>query len=105
MVVQVIGRAALSLPVKLLEVNSLGHVLCAPVIYLLWWHKPRLVHEPTKLEGDWVKPICAYMYMRRSSHARILRRTWIDPELPPLAFFTPQAQSKYNGTTEKNLLL
>jgi hypothetical protein len=107
MVVQVIGRIALGLPVTLLEVNTLGHVLCALVIYLLWWHKPRLVHEPTKLEGDWVNPICAYMYMssqvsgRRSSHAGILRRTWIDPELSALAFFTPQAQSELNATTEK----
>lgn len=41
MVVQVIGRVALGLPVTLLEVNILGHVLCALVIYLLWWHKPR----------------------------------------------------------------
>jgi hypothetical protein len=52
MVVQVTARVVLGLPVTLLEVNTLGHVLCALVIYVLWWHKPRLVREPTRLEGD-----------------------------------------------------
>ncbi|CZT07733.1 uncharacterized protein RCO7_11224 [Rhynchosporium graminicola] len=108
MVVQVIGRLALRLPVTLLEVNILGHVLCALVIYVLWWHKPRLVYEPTKLEGNWVTPICAYMYLSsqvsgwKSSHAGILRRTWIDPELAALAFFTTQAQSGLDAVKEKN---
>jgi hypothetical protein len=112
MVVQAIGRVALGLPVTLLEVNIIGHVLCALVIYLLWWHKPRLVHEPTKLEGDWVRPICAYMYMSsqvsgwRSSHAGILRRTWMDPELSALAFFTPRTQGELNkATTERQSIV
>ncbi|KAG9240113.1 hypothetical protein BJ878DRAFT_585146 [Calycina marina] len=93
---------------KSLAFNILGHVLCALVIYLLWWHKPRMVHEPTKLEWDWVTPICAYMYMSsqvsgcRSSHAGILRRTWIDPKLSSLAFFTTQAQSVLDAMKEKN---
>ena len=97
MVVQVIGRVVFSLPVTLLEVNTLGHVLCALVIYLLWWHKPRLVHESTKLEGEWAKSLCAYMYMssqisgKRSARAGILRRTWVDPELSDLVYFAPRA--------------
>jgi hypothetical protein len=37
----------------------------------------------------------------RSSHAGILRRTWIDPELSALAFFTPQARSEHIATTER----
>jgi hypothetical protein len=57
MVVQVIARLVLGLPVTLLEVNILGHVLCAFVIYMLWWRKPRLVYESTKLEGEWVEPL------------------------------------------------
>lgn len=97
MVVQLIGRAASGLPVTLLEVNVLGHVLCAFVIYVLWWHKPRQVKEPTKLDGDWTESLCAYMYMsssisgRRSVHAGMLRRTWKDPELLQLAFFAPRS--------------
>lgn len=63
MVVQVISRLVDGLPVTLLEVNTLGHVVCALLIYLLWWHKPRLVREPTVLQGQWVKPVCAYMWM------------------------------------------
>jgi len=109
MLVQVIARVALGLPVTLLEVNILGHVLCALVIYILWWHKPRLVHESTKLEGDWIGPLCAYMYMSSqisgwsSTHAGILRRTWIDPELSTLAFFTPRPQGEADNTkTEKH---
>jgi hypothetical protein len=109
MVVQVIARLVLGLPVTLLEVNILGHVLCAFVIYMLWWHKPRLVHESTKLEGDWVEPLCAYMYMSSqisgstSTHAGILRRTWIDPELSALALFAPRPQGELDNTkTEKH---
>ena len=45
-----------------LEINTLGHVFCALIIYMLWWHKPRLVKEPTTLAGDWVGPLCAYIY-------------------------------------------
>lgn len=109
MLVQVVARVALGLPVTLLEVNILGHVLCALVIYILWWHKLRLVYEPTKLEGDWVEPLCAYMYMSSqvsgwgSTHAGILRRTWVDPELSALALFTPRSQGELENTkNEKN---
>ena len=63
MVAQVIARVHYRLPVTLLEVNTLGHVFCAFVIYLLWWNKPKWIKEPTKLEGDWVKPLAAFMYM------------------------------------------
>lgn len=35
MLVQVIGRVALRLPITLLEVNTLGHVVCAFAIYIL----------------------------------------------------------------------
>lgn len=94
MVVQIIGRVFNGLPVTLLEVNTLGHVLCALVIYLLWWYKTRMVREPTKIEGDWVPSLCAYMFMSskvsgfRSPHAGLLRQTWFEPELSELAFFT-----------------
>lgn len=66
MIVQITGRLIAGLEVTLLEVNTLGHVLCALVIYVLWWHKPRMVQKPIMLEGDWVNSVCAYMFM--SSH-------------------------------------
>ncbi|KAJ8068654.1 hypothetical protein OCU04_002356 [Sclerotinia nivalis] len=96
MLVQVIGRLVADLPVTLLEVNTLGHVLCAFIIYLLWWHKPRSIMVPTKLEGDWVKPLCAYMYMSSqisghdSKHPGILKRSWKDSELSRFAYVPPE---------------
>ena len=35
----------------------------AIVMYTLWWHKPLAPEEPIVLKGDWVNPLCAYMYM------------------------------------------
>ena len=32
-------------------------------MYAMWWHKPLAPKEPFVLKGDWVKPLCAYMYM------------------------------------------
>ncbi|CCD43461.1 hypothetical protein BofuT4_P011370.1 [Botrytis cinerea T4] len=95
MLVQVVGRLVTGLPVTLLEVNTLGHVLCAFIIYLLWWHKPRSIMVPTKLEGDWVKPLCAYMYMSSqisghdSKHPGMLKRSWKDSELSRFAYVPP----------------
>ena len=63
MVLQTVARVAYGLPVTLLEVNTIGHVICAFLIYTIWWHKPQLVSEPTPLRGEWVQPICAYMWM------------------------------------------
>ena len=116
MLFQVIGRLVVKLPVTLLEVNTLGHVLCAFIIYLLWWNKPRGIREPTKLEGDWLKPICAYMYMSSQisgigepqndllSYVR-LKTAWKTPELELLDFFTPKShiQSQKNSKTEANV--
>ena len=95
---QVIGRVKVGMPVTLLEVNTIGHVVCVFVIYLLWWYKPRMVSEPTKLEGEWVKPMAAYMYMcsRISGHRRpnasiadIFNNSHKDREISSLAYFAP----------------
>ena len=32
-------------------------------MYVLWWNKPLLPNEPFLLTGDWVEPLCAYMYI------------------------------------------
>jgi hypothetical protein len=37
--------------------------LCALMMYLLWWNKPLLAKEPVIIRGDWVKSICAYMFV------------------------------------------
>lgn len=86
MLLQTLGRVATHIPTSLLEVNTIGHILCAFIIYLLWWNKPREIHEPTVLKGDWVDSMCAYMYMSsRVSGTRIKGRfkprSWVTPEL------------------------
>jgi len=91
MVLQTIGRVASHLPTSLLEVNTIGHILCAFVVYLLWWDKPREIHEPTILEGEWVDGLCAYMYMSsRMSGTRVQMmykpRSWTTPELKKCVF-------------------
>lgn len=37
--------------------------MCAFLLYAMWWHKPLAPKEPLILKGDWVQPLCAYMYM------------------------------------------
>ncbi|KAJ4988864.1 hypothetical protein SVAN01_05671 [Stagonosporopsis vannaccii] len=40
MVIQSIARLQQELPVTLLEINIIGHVICASALYLLWWNTP-----------------------------------------------------------------
>ncbi|KAI9887706.1 MAG: hypothetical protein M1823_000455 [Watsoniomyces obsoletus] len=63
LVLQCIGRAAMHLPLTLLEINTLAHVVCAFVIYFLWWSKPLDIQDPTVLEGDGIHGLCAAMSM------------------------------------------
>jgi hypothetical protein len=97
LVVQVLARFKLDLPVTLLEVNTLGHVLCAFVIYILWWNKPCWIQEPTILEGDWTRPLCAFLYTSsRTSNSgkkrhRMLQDFSVRPELSALAYFCPSS--------------
>ncbi|KAL8813698.1 MAG: hypothetical protein Q9223_006970 [Gallowayella weberi] len=61
------------LPISLLELNTFAHALCTLVIYLLWWHKPLDVEEPTLITDAKYYPIFAYMWMtsRVSAAGRI----------------------------------
>ena len=91
MLAQIVGRLIVHLPITLLKVNTLAHILCALIICLLWWNKPKLINEPTKLRGDWVPPVAAYMYMSsqisgwRRARPGMLKKDWIDPEFSILA--------------------
>lgn len=105
MIVQVVERAASNLPVTLLEVNTIGHVLCALFIYGMWWNKPREVREPIKLQGDWVRPLMAYMFMssRVSGkfvfQAKLLHRHRVEPELSTMGYFVPHSE---NSSVRRN---
>ena len=102
LIVQVIGRLVLGLQVTLLEINTLGHVFCALLIYVLWWHKPRMVQEPISLDGNWMGPLCAYMYMSSSisgqsrESAGTFQDTQIKPELTTIALL-PDEHCKYTN--------
>ena len=93
LIVQVIGRLRSGLQVTLLEVNTLGHVLCVLVIYILWWHKPRMVLEPITLHGNWTGPLCAYMYMssrisgQTKAKTGIIKDVTIKPEISTIVLF------------------
>lgn len=92
MLAQIVGRLISKMPVTLLEVNTLAHIVCAIIIYLLWWDKPKLINEPTKISGDWVPSVGAYMFMSsqisgwKRIKPGILKKDWIDPELSILTF-------------------
>jgi hypothetical protein len=62
MIVQVIYRQGIGLPSSLLEVHTVAHVVCALLMYAIWWHKPRQVVSPTLLYGESMLPLAAYMY-------------------------------------------
>ena len=104
MLVQICGRLAKSLPVTLLEVNTLAHVICALVIYVLWWHKPKLVQSPTILRGDWTREFCAYMYMSSQMSGwpnlrpGVLKKTWRAPAFSLVAVETRVPPSTEHGS-------
>jgi hypothetical protein len=59
----IISRLALKLPISQLEINTLGHVLCAFAMLILWLKKPKDIKVRTQIRDDWAKPLCAYLWM------------------------------------------
>ncbi|MCJ1324309.1 hypothetical protein MMC10_000971 [Thelotrema lepadinum] len=104
MLVQVLGRVATDLPVTLIEVNTLAHVVCALITYVLWWHKPKEIHSPTRLQGDWIGPVCSYMYMTskmsgwKKQRPGLLSKSWNEPEIS-LLVFVPDSQNQEKKAT------
>ncbi len=70
---QCISRLAQALPVSLLELNTFGHSLCTLLIYLLWWHKPLNIDEPTLIQHQKLQPLFAYMWMTSKISSRGLK--------------------------------
>ena len=110
---QTIVRAAQHLHVTLLEINNLGHVICALFVYLLWWNKPSMIFEPLSLTGDWVPAVCSYMYMSSQisvwerDRPGFSRRAWLDSELSALTYVkcnqTDQQKSNISNSTTKSI--
>lgn len=63
MALQLIGRAIDGLPVTELEVNTLGHVMCALIMFFFWMRKPLDVRDPVVIRGDWVAEVGTYWSM------------------------------------------
>ena len=59
--VQCICRLAQGLSISLLELNVFGHAICALLIYVLWWSKPKDISEPAKIVGEESYPVAAFM--------------------------------------------
>ena len=51
-IIQVIARKASGLPVTLLELNTVAHVVCAILMYIVWWYKPQNVNQPESVHVE-----------------------------------------------------
>lgn len=106
MIVRSIGRVCAKQPITLLEVNTLGHVICSFVVYLLWWHKPREVKEPTVIRSADDLEFCAFLYtFSRISGGKPNRRfmmdKWIVPKLETYASYpSSTAEEAWLGWVE-----
>ncbi|KAI9891057.1 MAG: hypothetical protein M1814_003408 [Vezdaea aestivalis] len=91
MFIQCIARPAQGLYITLLEINTVAHILCAFIVFIFWWSKPRNVTQPTKVGGEWSQGLVAYMYMsskmsgHQSVHPWRRLRQMTRPELDWLA--------------------
>ena len=52
LMLQIIGRVKQALPVTELETNTLAHVICAFLIYVLWFRKPYRIGHPQTIDLD-----------------------------------------------------
>ena len=60
--VQCICRLVQGLSISLLELNVFGHCICALLIYVLWWTKPKDICEPTRIVGEVSDSVAAWMF-------------------------------------------
>lgn len=56
-IVQCISRLGSGLPLTFLEINTLGHVLCALIMYSFWFHKPQDLTLSIALENGFAKQL------------------------------------------------
>lgn len=103
---QLIGRVVNGLPVTELEVNTLGHVMCALILFVFWLRKPLDVKDPVVIGSQDMLELCAYWSMSLRSQktggweaskfkqlvARVLE--------PPMTELTDQQQSPIDSPTK-----
>ena len=61
--IQCLSRFGQRLPISLLEINTFAHALCTLIIYLMWWNKPQDIEEPSLVQGEGARELCALMCM------------------------------------------
>lgn len=59
--VQTIIRLCAGIAISLLELNTFAHALCALLVYVLWWHKPLDIAEPTIIKGKHWEEMCTLL--------------------------------------------
>ncbi|KAL2072183.1 hypothetical protein VTL71DRAFT_11526 [Oculimacula yallundae] len=62
-IAQCISRLAQRLPISLLELNTLGHCVCALLVYCFWWSKPLDVEQPILIQEANHRETLAWMWM------------------------------------------
>ena len=65
----IIKLVAQRIPISLLELNTLGHAICALFIYLLWWKKPFEVDIPTIVDSDVLLDLYALAWVNTENGA------------------------------------
>jgi hypothetical protein len=60
--IQCTSRLSQCLSIALLELNVFAHAICALLLFLVWWDKPRDVSEPTLILSDEALDVCACLW-------------------------------------------
>ncbi|KAH8750640.1 hypothetical protein BGZ57DRAFT_834350 [Hyaloscypha finlandica] len=63
LLLQCLARVVNGLPISPLEIYAVAHVLFTLMSYAMWFQKPLDICEPIVLQGEWIPPLCAIMYM------------------------------------------
>lgn len=75
--IQCTFRLSQRFSVTLLELNVFAHSICALLLFLIWWDKPRDVQEPCLILGEEALDICACSV---NNLWRLLRHWPLDPQ-------------------------
>lgn len=64
MILDTLARVQQNLSVTLLEINTMGHVVCAFALYGLWWSKPLDIKDPISIpHEEWQDKYISLMWM------------------------------------------
>ena len=67
-IVQCISRLGSGLPLTFLEINTLGHVLCALIMYSFWFHKPQDLTLSVAPESSFAKQLGTWYACCHGTH-------------------------------------